>query len=304
MTKRIAISLLGWGGQARFHVFGLILLVSAASALAGPVLRCQDEKGRWIFTDDERRCPKIKGDAEPSPEAYEVKLHNLHSQFGSLVSEEYYNYAYRAYSPVPGYSLNIVAEQTLIDSDPKQLELAIRKLELATAAAMTTLPWDIQKQFAGIRYFFFTGEESRTGGRKGGQWYFREGNNTSPRFNDSVVVRSVSDYLTHYTETRATQTAFHELSHAYYYYHWRKIYRNLRAAFENAQANKLYQNVNSDSGRVLKQAYAMSDHREYFAELAKIYHLGNYYYPFNRKELRDYDPLGYEMIEKAFRYRN
>lgn len=283
---------------------GLVLLLSASSALGGPVLRCKDENNRWIFTDDERRCPKIEGEVDSEPEVYDVKLHNLHSQFGSLVSEEYYNYAYRAYSPVPGYSLNIVAEQKLIDSDPKQLKQAIFKLEQATAAAMTSLPWEIQKQFAGVRYFFFTGEESRTGGRKGGQWYFRKGNNTSPRFDDSVVIRSVSDYLENYSQGRASQTALHELSHAYYYYHWRKIYRNLKAAYENAQANKLYQNVKSDDGRVLRQAYAMSDHREYFAELAKIYHLGNYYYPFNRENLLDYDPLGFEMIEKAFRYRN
>lgn len=272
--------------------------------LAGSVLRCQDEKGRWIFTDDERRCPKIESEADSAPEVYDVKLHNVHSQFGSLVSEEYYNYAFRAYSPVPGYSLNIVAEQKLIESDPKQLEQAIGKLEQATATALKTLPWDVQKQFAGVRYFFFVGEESRTGGRKGGQWYFRKGNNTSPRFDDSVVIRSVSDYLKHYSEDRAAQTAFHELSHAYYYYHWRKIYRNLKAAYENAQAHKLYLNVKSNNGRHLKQAYAMTNAREYFAELAKIYHLGNYYYPFNRDELRDYDPLGYQMIEKAFRYRN
>lgn len=304
MTKRTANSLLGQECRARFGIIGLIILLSATSAQAGPVLRCQDEKGRWTFTDDERRCPKLGGQAERAPEVYDVKLHNMHSQFGSLVSEEYYNYAYRAYAPVPGYSLNIIAEQKLIDSDPKQLDQAARKLEQATATAMATLPWGIQKQFAGVKYFFFTGDESRTGGRKGGQWYFRKGNSTSPRFDDSVVIRSVKDYLNNYSEARAAQTALHELSHAYYYYHWRKIYQDLKAAYENAHANKLYLNVKNESGRVLTRAYAISDPREYFAELAKIYHLGNHYYPFNREELRNYDPLGYEMIEKAFRYRN
>lgn len=290
----------GWHRPARILLVGTLLFEPSAVAGAS-VIRCQDEHGRWIFTDDERLCPDESPESEPK--AYSIKIQNLHSRYGSLVSEEYYNYAFRAYVPVAGPSLKIIAETALTKESPEQLQRAIAKLEKAVTKALSVLPLSIRSEFEQVRYFFFTGDESRTGGRLGGQWYFRTGNNTSKRFDNSIVIRSVDDYLNLYTDEQASQTALHELSHAYYYYHRKQIYQNLRAAYEHARAQKLYRNVKMKNGVAIPEAYALTDYREYFAELAKIYHLDNYYYPFNREDLERYDPVGYQMIEKAFRYR-
>ena len=53
----------------------------------------------------------------------------------------------------------------------------------------------------------------------------------------------------------------------------------------------------------MKKAYALTNDREYFAELSKIYHLSNNHYPFSVADLKDYDPQGYKAIEDAFLYR-
>jgi len=290
----------GWPGPTPILLV-IVFLLGSSAVVGDSVIRCQDEEGRWIFTDDERLCPDTGPQTEPK--AYSIKLHNLHSRYGRTVSEEYYNYAFRAYAPVSHSFLKIVAEKKLTEQNPEQLQQAIAKLEKAVSKALSVFPQPIQDEFEQVRYFFFSGDESRTGGRLGGQWYFRKGNNTSERFDNSIVIRSVDDYLNLYTDERAAQTALHELSHAYYYYHRKHIYRDLKAAFENAREQKLYHNVKMKNGFEVPQAYAATDPREYFAELAKIYHLNNYYYPFNREDLRNYDPQGYQMIEKAFRYR-
>lgn len=290
----------GWHWSAHLLLL-CALTLGFASATAESVIRCQDEQGRWIYTDDRRRCPEESPQSQP--EIYPIKLQNLHSRYGRVVSEEYHNYAFRSYAPVSHATLNIVAEKKLTEESPEKLQRAIDQLEKAVAKALSALPSAIRGEFRQVRYFFFTGDESRTGGRMGGQWYFRKGNSTSERFDDSIVIRSVDDYLTLYDETQAAQTALHELSHAYYYYHRKHIYWNLKAAFDNARAQKLYRNVKMKNGFEIPQAYALTNPREYFAELAKIYHLNNYHYPFNREELKEYDPQGYQMIEKAFRYR-
>ncbi len=279
-----------------------VLLWAFPAAASNSVIRCQDAQGQWIFTDDERRCPEPHTD-HAGPQAYEVKVQNLHSQFGQHVSEEYYNYAFRNYAPVEGRTLNIVAEQALINSHPELLEPAIAKLEKAVAAALATLPRQLHSEFSDVRYFFFIGKESMTGGRKGGQWYFRKGNRASERFDNSIVIRSTINYVKHYTDEQATRIAMHELSHAYYFYHSRAIYPDLKVAFVNAEAQKLYRKVKMEGGYELETAYAITNPFEYFAELAKTYHVGNYHYPFNRDDLREYDPVGFKMIERAFRYR-
>jgi len=46
-----------------------------------------------------------------------------------------------------------------------------------------------------------------------------------------------------------------------------------------------------------QQAYAAQNHLEYFAELSCAYFVGCNYAPFNRAELKEYDPAGFALIE-------
>ena len=195
-----------------------------------------------IFTDDARQCSKAKGASGGEVKPINIEVHNLHSQYGSSINEEYYNYAFRTYKEISGHKLHIIAEVKLIESDAQVLAEAIKKLEQSVATAITAFPQKNRREFTAIKYYIFSGGESRVGGRKGGQWYFPKGNNISPRFDNSIVIRSAKDYLK-YPEARAAQTAFHELSHAYYSYHRKDIYWTANKAFKNARKTKLYLNV-------------------------------------------------------------
>jgi hypothetical protein len=71
------------------------------------------------------------------------------------------------------------------------------------------------------------------------------------------------------------------------------------AAYQQAKNAGLYANVASIDGSV-GRAYALTDEKEYFAELTEAYFLKNDFFPFNREELRKYDPNGYALIERLW----
>jgi hypothetical protein len=62
-----------------------------------------------------------------------------------------------------------------------------------------------------------------------------------------------------------------------------------------------YRKDTDDARKRIQNAYALVNQLDYFAELSCMYFVGCQYQPFNRKELRAYDPIGYEMIQKMWR---
>jgi hypothetical protein len=88
----------------------------------------------------------------------------------------------------------------------------------------------------------------------------------------------------------------HEMAHAY---QDRRpdIDAAIHAAFTHAQSSGLYLKVSHLHGTELVQAYALSNDHEYFAELSEAYFGENDFFPYDRAELRLYDPDGFSMIE-------
>jgi len=264
------------------------------------ILSCTDSKGNVTFTDDRRNCVSLKSDKNSKVDKVALKNLNTHSIYGETVSEEYRNYSFRSYEEIDGYNIRIIAEKKLVLEDPGTLNSAAKQLEKAVARAISSFPARVRHEFRGVRYYLFTGAESRVGARRGGQWYFRKGNNASARFDDSIVIRSAKDYIERYSAERAAQTAAHELSHAYYRYHRKRIYWSVNKAFKNAKSKKLYTNVKHKNGRTIKKAYAMTNQVEYFAEISKIFIIGGPHFPFNISDLKQYDPVGYKVVKDAY----
>jgi len=91
----------------------------------------------------------------------------------------------------------------------------------------------------------------------------------------------------------------HELSHAF---HDKVLGDNneaVRQAFDNAVASGSYVNVEHATG-VTERAYALSDKYEYFAEISEAYFGFNDFQPFDREELKVFDPSGYALAERLW----
>jgi hypothetical protein len=92
----------------------------------------------------------------------------------------------------------------------------------------------------------------------------------------------------------------HELTHAYHQMNYEKIDKIIMRAYKNAHQERLYKKPEVRRNRKARGVYAAVSPYEYFAELSAIYFAGNYYYPFDRFDLKKHDRMGYEMIEQAW----
>ena len=64
-------------------------------------------------------------------------------------------------------------------------------------------------------------------------------------------------------------------------------------------ASGLYDEV-AYAGGGTAEAYATTDHIEYFAELTEAYFWENDFYPFTKAELETFDPQGYQVVQDAW----
>jgi hypothetical protein len=91
----------------------------------------------------------------------------------------------------------------------------------------------------------------------------------------------------------------HELAHAYHDQALGYDHAEVKACYEAARAGKGYESVLHANGRE-ERAYALTNEKEYFAELTEAYFGTNDFYPFVRAELKEHDPRGYALMEKVW----
>ena len=107
-----------------------------------------------------------------------------------------------------------------------------------------------------------------------------------------------------YVETSdfwATKALFHSLANAYHLGQWPEREPAIYDAWEHAKEANLYQNVrNVETKEIVPTAFALRNQLAYFGELSCMYFYKCEYEPANRKQLREYDPVGYEMIERMW----
>jgi hypothetical protein len=114
-----------------------------------------------------------------------------------------------------------------------------------------------------------------------------------------VEISNAQDYL----EWRQHQPfmVLHELAHAY---HWLLGFErpDVVQTYEYAKAAGLYEEVDYvlATGGEKRRAYALTNPKEYFAELSEAYFGRNDFFPYTREELREYDPAGYALVERLW----
>lgn len=91
----------------------------------------------------------------------------------------------------------------------------------------------------------------------------------------------------------------HELAHAYHDQVWGFDYGEVKAAHKRAVESKTYDKVLVWNGR-RSRAYAITNHKEYFAETTEAYFGTNDVFPFVRAELREHDPGMFKLLGKLW----
>ena len=91
----------------------------------------------------------------------------------------------------------------------------------------------------------------------------------------------------------------HELAHAYHDQVLGFGDERVKKAFRAARAARTYEDVLAHTGRRVRH-YAMTNHKEYFAEATEAYLYRNDFYPFVRAELQQVDPGCHALLEQIW----
>lgn len=87
----------------------------------------------------------------------------------------------------------------------------------------------------------------------------------------------------------------HEMAHAYHIKVLGDNFADIASAYNHAIDHKLYQSVDYIKG-FKQRAYALTNSKEYFAELSEAYFGKNDFFPFTNSELANYDLMGYKVM--------
>jgi len=215
-----------------------------------------------------------------------------------------FNHPPREYVATNAQGWTVLVEKELIQDHPDLAGPALRRLDGKLAQLRTVLPPQTQPVLLRLKLFLMLGEKSKRGGRNNGAEYFQKTAPThyahlDPRMASSVVIYSAENYMW-LSDFWARKVLFHELAHAWHLEQWPEAQPDILRTYRAAKAAHLYARVIGDDGRLLEQGYAATNQLEYFAELSCMYFVGCHYYPFNRAQLREYDPDGAALIRRMW----
>lgn len=200
---------------------------------------------------------------------------------------------------------SVHVEKSLESGDRDVARKAVDRLVKNINKALDVLPDHASFGLRNIRYFLMHGPKAPAGGKDNGLEYIHPQNaarraDLDPRWGDSIVVYSAQNYV-HLSDLWAIKAIVHEFAHAYQLHNWPEDQPELLAPYRAAMQRGLYHDVKDVDGKTLEAAYATTNQLEYFAELSCMYFVGCNYRPFNRSELKQYDPSGFAMIERFWR---
>ena len=126
-----------------------------------------------------------------------------------------------------------------------------------------------------------------------------EKNGHDPGLAKHVHVPQAKQLLSRSQWAKHPYVILHELAHAYHDQIIGFDEPQVLAAFESAKTAGLYEEVLLFTGRKVKH-YALTNHKEYFAESTEAYFGVNDFFPFVRAELKEHDPRTYQLMESIW----
>ena len=124
-----------------------------------------------------------------------------------------------------------------------------------------------------------------------------------PKMAGAVHIPNAGGFLEHQRKNDQPWVMIHELAHAY---HDRVLgfdHPKIKAAYQQAVEEGRYESVLHISGN-MKRHYALTDHKEYFAEASEAFFGTNDFYPFVRAELKQHDRKLYAVLEEVWERRS
>ena len=124
-------------------------------------------------------------------------------------------------------------------------------------------------------------------------------NGHDPRVAKMVHFPRAANFVSRSLFATQPRVLLHELAHAYHDQILGFDHEAIREAYEAARDGGQYEAVQHIRGRTIRH-YALTDHKEYFAEGTEAYFGANDFYPYVRAELQEHDPQLYELLKEIW----
>lgn len=171
-----------------------------------------------------------------------------------------------------------------------QLQRVVKSVPPKAVNALRTVPIWINPQYKGVT------PRAEYHPSKG--WL--SDNNRNPAMAKAIEITNVSIFEAE--NRRMPDLILHELAHAYHDQVLSFDHAAVKEAFNLAKKSGTYDAVQRFTGRktITDKAYAMSNHKEYFAETTEALFGQNDFYPFNLKELQAHDPQMVIVLKRCW----
>ena len=126
-----------------------------------------------------------------------------------------------------------------------------------------------------------------------------KGNGFSPALAKCVHIPVAAEFASVNHQRVQPWSVMHELAHAYHDQVLGFDHAEIRAAFERFRDSGKYKNTLHINGKKTAH-YALTNEKEFFAEMTEAYFGHNDFYPFNRAELKRDEPELYELLTKIW----
>lgn len=120
-------------------------------------------------------------------------------------------------------------------------------------------------------------------------------NGHDPRLVKHVHIPRAKSLLDRGTWAKHPYVVLHEFAHSYHDQVLDFDHPEIVAAYDAAKEAGIYEDVLAHTGKKVRH-YALTNHKEYFAESTEAYFGVNDFYPFVRAELKQHDPRMYETL--------
>ena len=197
------------------------------------------------------------------------------------------------YAPRSMRGWTVQVQKDLGAADRLEAALALLDSELDTIAR--TLPPEAVKELQQVTLWLTRNSSPGAAYHPSRDWLSQHGR--VPEMEKGIEIQSIANFL----DWKETQPAMilHEMAHAWHHRHFGFNHPAITAAFQKAQASGRYEKVKHHNGRT-ERHYALTNEKEYFAELTESYFWRNDFFPFDRKELQEFDPEGAAMVREVW----
>jgi hypothetical protein len=183
-------------------------------------------------------------------------------------------------------------------SDPESLDPALRTLQRQLQRAIAQTPTHTHDTLRAVEIWIERNNPDTPGAcyHPSAEWLRDNRYNTDKA--RAIEIGNTTNFVA-WVNADQPSMILHELAHAYHHTTLGYDDERITRAYERAKSSTDYESVAHVSGDT-RPHYALTNDREYFAELTESYFGYNDFFPFTRDQLRAFDPIGYAMIRETW----